>query len=481
MPILDNHFIELGGDFYKFTTPTPVSNPQIICLNHLLSKDIGSQTLTNDSDVAVKLFSGNETIENTQPLSMVYAGHQFGQFNPQLGDGRAIFLGSLNSANQHVELQLKGSGPTNYSRRGDGRSALGPVLREYLVSEAMARLNIATTRALAAVTTGEFVMREGPVPGGIITRMASSYIRVGTFQFFYARNEINNVKKLADYTLATHYKYLKDSSNPYQSLLSEIIEKQARLIAQWMCIGFIHGVMNTDNMSISGETIDYGPCAFMDEFDDQKVFSYIDQNGRYAYGNQPSIGLWNLTRLAECFLPLLADKENEAVAIAESLLESFAGLYQQFWLSGMSKKIGISAPTEEDSKLIKELLQLMEDNRVDFTLCFYQLSQENDGLVSSKFLDLFKSNVKISAWLNKWQARLNEESFKLMQSVNPVIIPRNHQIERCIRAAEDNNDFEPFHKLNKALKTPYEDNELTQAYKASPSDNEIVSQTFCGT
>jgi uncharacterized protein YdiU (UPF0061 family) len=421
---------------------------------------------------------------------MAYAGHQFGHFVPQLGDGRALLLGQVDGPDGvHHDIHLKGSGRTVFSRGGDGRAALGPVLREYLVSEAMAKLGVSSTRALAAVTTGEQVARQALLPGGVITRTARSFVRVGTFEYFSSRNDLDAVNRLADYVIEQHYPGCRDAANPYLALLEAVIERQAALIAQWMQIGFIHGVMNTDNMSIAGETIDYGPCAFMDHYAHDQVYSSIDHHGRYAYNNQPNIGLWNLTRLAETLLPLLADNPGTAVETARTALQAYAGRYERDWLNGMRTKIGLHTSRHDDKILINELFEIMAANRADFTLTFHYLSTlavdspEQDGSVRT----LFSDPAQFEHWASQWRARLrlegsiDTERQPRMQAVNPVYIPRNHQIEAAIRAAEDQGDFSVFHELHAVLQNPWQRQSGKDAYLLPPEPDEVVQQTFCGT
>ena len=497
----NNRYIKLGEKFYVSTHPSSVANPELIAFNEGLAEELGlSDTILNSSD-GTTIFAGNLIPEGAEPLAVAYSGHQFGHFSPQLGDGRAILLGEIDSPDgQSFDMQLKGSGRTFYSRNGDGRSALGPVLREYLVSEAMAKLGVSTTRALAAVTTGEDVARERMIPGGIITRIATSFVRVGTFEYFASRGDVESIKKLADYMIERGYSQepsVKDAENPYFSLLEAIINRQAALITQWMQFGFIHGVMNTDNMSIAGETIDYGPCAYMDDYVHDRVLSSIDQGKRYAYGNQPSIGLWNLTRLAETFVPLLAKELAEeleedtdaAVEIAKGALEKYIVLYEQYWLAGMRDKIGLSSEQEGDKELIEELLSIMETNRADFTLTFYYLSQLGIDLVTEdgQIRALFGKPEQFDAWAIKWRERLQQEASvdesrqAKMQAVNPVYIPRNHQIEAAIRAAEDRGDFSVFHALHEVLQSPYVFQEGKETYMLPPEPHKVVQQTFCGT
>jgi len=489
----DNHFARLGAPFFAKVQPTPVNRPMLIRFNVELARELGmSVDGVSDAELA-DVFSGNALPAGAEPLAMAYAGHQFGHFVPQLGDGRAIWLGELRTADgARFDVQLKGSGRTAYSRGGDGRAALGPVLREYLVSEAMARLGVPTTRALAAVATGEWVARDRPLPGGVITRVARSFIRVGTFEYFASRGDVEAVKKLADYVIARNYPELASAEQRYVALLEAVIARQARLIAQWMQFGFIHGVMNTDNMSIAGETIDYGPCAFMDGYRHQRVFSSIDHHGRYAYNSQPGIGLWNLIRLAETLLPLLAEKTVDAVAIAEKHLETFKDQYEAAWLAGMRAKLGLSAVAgsdEEDRALIGGLLDLMDENEADFTLTFHQLSRLGADVNTrdEEARELFAQSAKFDDWLAKWRERLKRETQSddarqgAMRAVNPVYIPRNHQIEAAIRAAEDRGDFSVFHELHAVLQNPYVEQAGKERYLLPPEPEEKVTKTFCGT
>jgi uncharacterized protein YdiU (UPF0061 family) len=486
----DNTYAGLGTDFYVRTMPSPVANPALIVFNQSLGEALGlSETCLNPPE-GITIFAGNRVPGGATPLAMAYAGHQFGNFVPQLGDGRALLLGQIiDPEGVHHDIHLKGSGRTVFSRGGDGRAALGPVLREYLVSEAMAELGVPSTRALAAVTTGEQVARQELRPGGIITRTARSFVRVGTFEFFASRNDQAAVTRLADYVIAAHYPRCRDTANPYLALLEEVIQRQAALIAQWMQFGFIHGVMNTDNMSIAGETIDYGPCAFMDHYAHDQVYSSIDRFGRYAYNNQPSIGLWNLTRLAETLLPLLADNPQAAVEAAQAALQAYTGLYTGYWLDGMRRKTGLQTDDDHDKALIEALLDTMAANRADFTLTFYFLSTlqldstEQDGTVRT----LFSDPEAFDRWARQWRDRLRREGSVdatrqlQMQAANPVYIPRNHRIEAAIRAAEDHGDFSVFHHLHTVLQNPWQRQPGRDAYMRPPEPDEIVQQTFCGT
>jgi uncharacterized protein YdiU (UPF0061 family) len=484
----DNTYARLPDRFYARIRPTPVREPRLIKVNVPLATKLGldSDWLATEG---VEVLVGNQIPESAEPIATAYAGHQFGGFVPQLGDGRAILLGEVvDRGGVRRDIQLKGAGPTPFSRRGDGRAALGPVLREYLVSEAMAALGIPTTRALAAVTTGENVVRETMLPGAVLTRVASSHLRVGTFQFFAARGDAEGLRLLADYVIARHYPDAAHAANPYRALLASVIKAQAELIPQWLLVGFIHGVMNTDNMSVAGETIDFGPCAFMDEYDPATVYSAIDRNGRYAYANQPPIAHWNLSRLAETLLPLLAENAEPAVAIAKEALEAFAPTFQKAYQAGLRRKLGLLVEQEGDEALAGDLLVAMAANRADFTLTFRALikaaaSPEGDAAVRALFAD----PSAYDAWAVRWRQRLDQEPTTAearraaMQRVNPAYIPRNHRVEAVIRAAEDRDDFGPFEELLKVLAEPYEDQPAFAHYAEPPQEHERVRQTFCGT
>ncbi|MGB6221501.1 protein adenylyltransferase SelO [Haloferula sp.] len=461
MPIpFQNTYARLPGTFFEKVDPTPVRAPQLIALNSQLASQMG----IDPAELTLEILSGNEVPTGAEPLAMAYSGHQFGGFSPQLGDGRAILLGEVAGK----DIQLKGSGLTPFSRRGDGRSALGPVLREYLVSEAMAALGVPTTRALAAVLSGENVVREEIEPGGIFTRVASSHLRIGTVQYFAARQDHESLEALVNYTLARHY----PESKTALELLENVIARQASLIAHWMSLGFIHGVMNTDNMSLSGETIDYGPCAFMDRFDPAKKFSYIDQNGRYAYHNQASIGRWNLTRLAEALLPLLHENTDTAVEIAKGALDKFGPLFENSYQQRFSNKLGL--PGRCEPALIESLLILMAEQQTDFTLVFRHLSGPEENLLTQ-----FKDPEPVKAWLSKWRGS-GDIDIDLMQRSNPIFIPRNHRIEEVIVAGKK-NDFEPFHQLHAILQKPFTEQAGAEAFEQTPEPDQIVPATFCGT
>jgi uncharacterized protein YdiU (UPF0061 family) len=480
MPIpFDNSYARLPDRFYSRLDPTPVAAPSLIRVNTALAEQLGIDPAELASPDGVAVLAGNRVAAGSEPIALAYAGHQFGHFVPQLGDGRANLLGEVVGRDGvRRDLQLKGSGPTPFSRRGDGRAALGPVLREYLVSEAMAALGIPTTRSLAAVTTGETVWRETRLPGAVLTRVAASHIRVGTFQYFAAQGDVEGVRLLADHAIARHDPDAAAAANPHRAFLDGVIARQADLVARWLLVGFIHGVMNTDNCSIAGETIDYGPCAFMDAYDPATVFSSIDHQGRYAYGNQPRIALWNLTRLAECLLPLLDDNEDTA----KEALEGFAPRFQAAYFGGLRRKIGLLTEREGDDNLTQDLLKLMVTDGADFTLTFRKLCDAAEGQ-DAAMRSLFKDTAAIDAWVGRWRARLAQESAPAaaMRSVNPAVIPRNHLVEEALKAAVERGDFQPFEDLLEVLSQPYRDAPGLERYTLPPKDEERVLQTFCGT
>lgn len=485
----DNSYVRLPDSFYSRVLPTPVSAPRLVKLNSALALQLGLDPSLFATPEGIEVLVGKRIPDGAEPIATAYAGHQFGQFVPQLGDGRAILLGEIvDRGGVRRDIQLKGSGPTPFSRRGDGRAALGPVLREYLVSEAMAALGIPTTRALAAVMTGESVVRETKLPGAVLTRVASSHIRVGTFQFFAARRDIDALRHLADYTIARHYPDTAGAPRPYRAFLDQVIARQAELVARWLLIGFIHGVMNTDNMSIAGETIDYGPCAFMNTYDPATVFSSIDHYGRYAYSHQPSIAHWNLARLAECLIPLLADNQDEAVAQAKDALAAFTNRFDVAYLGGLRRKLALATEREGDTCLMQDLLDRMAANKADFTLTFRRLcdaavSPEADPAVRQ----LFENPAAFDEWAVRWRQRLDLEPQDgnarraTMRRVNPAFIPRNHRIEAVIEAAMAKGDFAPFEELQTVLSTPYEDQPTFAHYSDPPPPDQGVYQTFCGT
>jgi uncharacterized protein YdiU (UPF0061 family) len=491
-----NTYARLPEVFFRRVDPTPVVAPRLVQINEQLARQLGLDPEALASPAGIGILAGNQVAKGSEPLAMAYAGHQFGHFVPQLGDGRANLLGEVVGLDGvRYDIQLKGSGPTPFSRRGDGRAALGPVLREYLVSEAMAALGVPTTRALAAVTTGEAVFRETVLPGAVLTRVAASHLRVGTFQYFAARGETEAIRRLADYAIARHYPECAGAERPYRALLDGVIGRQARLVAQWMMLGFVHGVMNTDNSSISGETIDYGPCAFMEAYDPQTVFSSIDQNGRYAYRNQPGIALWNLTRLAEALLPVLqveAGSQEAAVASATEALSAFAAQYEDARAAGLRKKLGLTTERAGDEALAQELLDLMAANRADFTLTFRRLCDAAEGPEKEVGVrGLFETQAggapAFDSWAARWRVRLSEEEGSAtaradaMRLANPAFIPRNHLVEEAIRAAVDRKDFEPFRQLLDVVTRPYEDQAGRERYAQPARPEERVLATFCGT
>jgi uncharacterized protein YdiU (UPF0061 family) len=488
----ENTYSRLPEQFYARLAPTPVAAPQLVQLNVELARSLGLDPNALTSTEGVEILAGNRVAEGSEPIALAYAGHQFGYFVPQLGDGRAILLGEvIGRDGVRYDIQLKGSGPTPFSRRGDGRAALGPVLREYIVSEAMAALGVPTTRALAAVTTGERVLRETILPGAIFTRIAASHLRVGTFQFFAARGDTEGLLTLANYAIARHYPQAAQAENPFRALLDAVISRQAHLVAQWMLIGFIHGVMNTDNTSISGETIDYGPCAFLEAYDPATVFSAIDENGRYAYANQPRIALWNLTRLAEAMLPLLeqgSDGQKEAVTSANEALAAFDPQFQAARLAGLRRKLGLYTEREEDLALAEDLLERMATNRADFTLTFRRLCDAASGVEGDIGLrELFVVPCAYDEWAAKWRQRFAEESISpdaraaAMRKANPAFIPRNHIVEEALNTAIWNQDFHPFRELLDVVSRPYDDRPDLDRYAIPARPEECVRQTFCGT
>ena len=484
-----NTYTALPANFFARVAPTPVAAPRLLKLNRPLALHLGLDPDLLDSPEGAEILAGKTLPGGADPIAMAYAGHQFGHFVPQLGDGRAILLGEVIDADGvRRDIQLKGSGQTPFSRRGDGRAALGPVLREYVVSEAMAALDIPTTRSLAAVITGESVMRETMLPGAVLTRVAASHIRVGTFQFFAARGDTDGVRRLADHVIARHYPQAAEAERPYHALLAGVIARQAELVARWLLVGFIHGVMNTDNSSISGETIDYGPCAFMDAYDPATVFSSIDEQGRYAYANQPRIALWNLTRLAECLLPLFSEDQEKAVTEAQELLGDFPEKFTEVYQAGLRAKIGLFTKRDGDEALVQDLLDAMAKNQADFTLTFRRLSDAAfDAAGDSEVRQLFVDATAFDEWAVRWRARLSGEPQSAgerqaaMRAVNPAFIPRNHRIEAVIQAAMMNDDFAPFEELLTVLSKPFEDQPAFAEYAKPPQPEQRVLQTFCGT
>lgn len=474
---LESTYANLPGIFYTRLSPVPVSKPKVVIFNQKLAEEMGLDLTHFNGQQKAGLLAGNLIPEGCTPFAQAYAGHQFGNFT-MLGDGRAIILGEhLSSSGKRFDIQYKGSGRTPYSRGGDGRAALGPMLREYIISEAMHSLGIPTTRSLAVVSTGETVYREDELPGAILNRIASSHIRVGTFQFAALHQEKTISQSLLDYTIDRHFPESKDHENKALALLDQVMKLQADLITHWMRVGFIHGVMNTDNMALCGETIDYGPCAFMDSFDPSTVFSSIDHQRRYAYANQPVMAHWNLARLAESLLPLIHENRETAIELAEDSLKAFEKLYKSKWLAMMGNKLGLAKIEDQDEELITELLDLMHEYSADYTNTFLDLGQKE--LPAEEFY----ISEDFSNWHNRWVKRLQQEggdSFALMRSVNPAVIPRNHKVEEALQAAE-RDDLTPFHHLLEAVTNPYESGEYLKPYQTPPNPKEKVLQTFCGT
>jgi serine/tyrosine/threonine adenylyltransferase len=484
-----NSYARLPPRFYARLAPTPVADPNLVRINAALADALGIDAARLASADGVAALAGNCVPQGAEPLAMAYAGHQFGNWVPQLGDGRAILLGEVIGRDGNLyDIQLKGSGPTPFSRNGDGRAALGPVLREFIVSEAMAALGISTTRSLAAVTTGETILRQdGPLPGAVLTRVSRSHVRVGTFEYFGNRGDTEAVRILADYVIARLYPEVAGAPQPYLALLHAVIARTASLIAQWQLIGFIHGVMNTDNCSIAGETIDYGPCAFMDVYHPSAVFSSIDQGGRYAYGNQPRIGHWNLVRFAQALLPLLGDDEDAAIKSAQDAINAYPARFEASYYDGLRKKVGFGEARDDDLPLIGELFRHMADGRADFTQTFRRLSDVAGGASEAPLRDLFNNAAALDVWLCKWRERLALEAVTdshraaAMRGVNPAFIPRNHRVEQAIAAAQECGDLGPFDSLMAVLSQPYEDQPENAAYEDPPKPDEVVLQTFCGT
>ena len=474
----DNTYSKLSNTFKENIKPTPVHDPELVILNEELASTLNLDFSKTDKKKLAEIFSGNSIPEETNTIAQAYAGHQFGHFT-MLGDGRAVLLGEhLVNNDNRFDIQFKGSGRTSFSRGGDGRAALGPMLREYIISEAIHSLNIPTTRSLAVVKTGEKVVRENLLQGAILTRVASSHLRVGTFQYIAATQNIENLNTLVDYTINRHYPEIKKSNSKALDLLNLVMEKQCQLVINWMRVGFIHGVMNTDNMAISGETIDYGPCAFMDHYDPKTVFSSIDQMGRYAYCNQPAITKWNLSRFAECLIPLIDDNEDTAIKLATDLIDNFQNIYEDKWLNMMRDKLGLFGEDKNDKKLINDLFNWMEKNKADYTNTFCNLMDINSD-------EIYKNNDFIN-WKNEWKKRseLNnstkEKQIKLMKKNNPTVIPRNHKVEEALAEA-DKGSLDKMKKLLAILKNPYGNQNNIEEYQApAPSSNEKY-QTFCGT
>ncbi|MGR4066957.1 YdiU family protein [Halomonas sp. LR3S48] len=484
-------YARLPERFFERFEPVPVREPHLVAFNRPLAEALGFELSAFDAEEAAVWFSGNVVPRGSEPLAQAYAGHQFGGFVPRLGDGRAVLLGEVTDCDGRLrDIQLKGAGRTPFSRGGDGRAPLGPVLREYLVSEAMHALGIPTTRALAAVTTGERVVRGIPEPGAILTRVAASHIRVGTFQYFAARGDFEGVRELADHVIERHYPELteREGGERYLGLLEAVQARQAALVAKWMGVGFIHGVMNTDNTSVSGETIDFGPCAFMEQYEPQMVFSSIDEGGRYAYANQPWIAQWNLARLAETLLPLIDEDSDRAVKQATELLHRYPEQHEAEWLDVMRAKLGLHQAQPEDKTLIEALLASMHRGRADFTLAFRRLADAAENAeAEASLVALFERPEEIAGWLEEWRQRLAQEPLpegertRQMRLANPAFIPRNHRVQQALTAAMDENDFGPFETLLDVVTHPFDDQPGREEYTRPAEPTERVFRTFCGT
>ncbi|WP_069298533.1 protein adenylyltransferase SelO [Neptunicoccus sediminis] len=476
-PAFDNSYARLPDGFFARVDPDQAPEPELIKLNTGLAEEIGLDVAWLSSQKGLEMLSGAGVAQGSEPLAMAYAGHQFGGWSPQLGDGRAHLLGEIIAPDgTRLDIQLKGSGATPFSRNGDGKAALGPVLREYIVSEFMAAAGVPTTRALAAVTTGERVQRETGLPGAVLTRIAQSHVRVGTFQYFFAREQKEHIQTLADYVIDRHYPTAKEAENPVLAMLEMVTERQARLISQWMCLGFIHGVMNTDNMQVAGETIDYGPCAFMDRFHPNTVFSSIDRNGRYAWVNQPNIGVWNLSRLAEALLPVLHPDQDAAIKLAEGAVGRFSDLFNETLNAGFAAKLGIPV----DAAFMQDMFKLMADQGCDFTLFFSELTRIAGGGKEEPFAALFVEPLEAQLWLEQWRKRHDPALLDGMKAANPVFIPRNHRVEEAIQSALA-GDYTLFHTLVSVVTRPFDPQPEHAEYERAPTEDQIVQQTFCGT
>jgi len=483
----DNSYARDLPGFYVAWEGAKVPAPALALFNRALADELGLDPNQLDTPEGAEIFAGIRQPDGAAPLAQVYAGHQFGGFSPQLGDGRALLIGEIiDTQGRRRDIQLKGSGPTPFSRGGDGKAVIGPVLREYIIGEAMHALGIPTTRALAAVTTGETIYRDGPKPGAVLARVAASHLRVGTFQYFAARGETEKVRQLADYAISRHYPHLAGAQNRYLRLFENVVSRQAALVAKWILVGFVHGVMNTDNTTISGETIDYGPCAFIDAYDPAAVFSSIDHGGRYAFGRQPAIMQWNLARLAETLLALIEPEDlDKAVEQASEVLGRFPDLYRAAWLGGMREKLGLRTETDADQELSETLLTIMQAQRADYTLVFRRLADAAAGNPSA-LRDLFVDPTQLDPWLQRWQARLQaEETLQedlrpALNGINPIYIPRNHKVEEALAAAES-GDFGPAKSLLEALQAPFEERKGYETFAEPAPESFGPYQTFCGT
>jgi uncharacterized protein YdiU (UPF0061 family) len=483
----DNSYARELNGFYTPCLAETVPAPRWVKFNYELAEELGLNTDEIDTQEGAEIFSGNIVPPGAMPIAQAYAGHQFGQLSPQLGDGRALLLGEVIDRNGvRRDIQLKGSGRTPFSRRGDGKAAIGPMLREYLMGEAMYHLGIPTTRALAVVATGESVYRDTLLPGAVLTRVAASHIRIGTFVYFTVRNDVESVRRLADYTIKRHYPEL--IGKPYIEFVRAVAARQAELIARWMCVGFIHGVMNTDNVALSGETIDYGPCAFMEHYDPATVFSSIDDRGRYAFGNQPVIAQWNLARFAETMLPLLDGDNDRAIKLATDAIKSFLEHYENTWLAMMRRKLGLERIEADDAKLVQDFLDAMQAGLADYTLAWRNLA-DAAASIPAPLRSVFRGNTtKLDEWLPRWQARLarenksTEEIAANMRRVNPYVIPRNHLVEEALEAATINNDFAPFNQLLDVLSDLYTERKAAHLYAKQATPEQTAGyRTFCGT
>ena len=484
----DNSYSNLPNRFFVHTKPDPVKNPKLIQLNKSLIKDLGLNDSLLNTQQALDFLSGNLILNDSDPISLAYSGHQFGHFSWDLGDGRAHLLGEfIDQHKQRYDIQLKGSGKTDYSRGGDGRAPLGAVIREFILSEAMYALGVPTTRALAIVKSGECIMRNQLTPGGVLTRIAKSHIRIGTFEYFFYRKDYSGLKVLADYTINRHYSKSIRSTNRYLKFFEEVIEAQAQVVAKWMSLGFIHGVMNTDNMTISGHTIDYGPCAFMDYYHSDQVYSSIDKNGRYSYRNQPHICQWNLLKFGETLLPLIDKDPKLARAMMENTLDSFSDTFNEYWLTLMRSKLGLSLKLDEDLGLIQGLFSQMEKSSADFTLTFRYLSDVLEGGDDSLIYKLFNFDVELKKWLELWKNRLQKEDnsqhciIRNMNLCNPIYIPRNHIVADVINHAIIDDDYSYIDELINILAAPFNFKEKAKSFSLPPQKDEIITQTFCGT
>lgn len=496
-PQFEHSYTRLAETFYKDQQPTAVAKPTLIQLNESLAKTLDLDENWLRSEQGLFAMAGNTMPEQARPIATAYSGHQFGHWNPTLGDGRAILLGEILAADgQRYDFQLKGAGITPYSRQGDGRSPLGPALREYIISEAMAAIGIATTRSLAVVSSGERVAREQFLPGGVLTRIAKSHLRIGSFEYASSLNDISLLKQLADYTLERLFPECTQQDNPYLAMLIEMIRRQAELVAQWQAVGFIHGVMNTDNMLLSGETIDYGPCAFLDSYNPDTVFSSIDRQGRYAYKNQPAIAQWNLMVFAQAILPLLGEDQQQAVDDANKALSDYVTVYDHYYTEGMAHKLGFNSSSDSSKQLCTDLLAFMQQHQLDFTLTFTRLTKlvepENNVSASDVFYQLNDDALDaFNNWIQRWQTTLKQsltqqgltqaDAATLMKKANPLYIPRNHIVEAALDAAVEDNNFKPFYDLIDCLSKPYQQHPQHDYFSAPPMADQIVRATFCGT